>query len=38
MEWKLIAGIAFVGAGIVMILSSSFINIGKIFEFPLINP
>jgi len=34
--WKLYAGIGFIMGGITMIIFSSTINIGKIFEFQLV--
>jgi len=36
--WKLYAGLGFVLAGVTMIIFSSSINIGRIFEFQLIQP
>jgi hypothetical protein len=36
--WKLYAGIAFIGAGIVLMLLSNTINLGEIFKFPMLSP
>jgi hypothetical protein len=38
MDLKLLTGIAFIGAGVVLVVISQFITIGSIFRFPLINP
>lgn len=36
--WKLYAGIGFIGAGLVVILSSTVLDFGRIFQFPLLSP
>tara|TARA_B110000495_G_scaffold9150_1_gene6614 strand:+ start:322 stop:438 length:117 start_codon:yes stop_codon:yes gene_type:complete len=38
MDLKLLAGIAFIGAGMVVVAVSQFITIGSVLKFPLIGP
>lgn len=36
--WKLYAGFAFIAAGIVIIVTSRYTNLGEIFRFPMLSP
>jgi len=38
MDYKLLAGILFIGAGMVIVAISQFITIGEVLKFPLVGP
>jgi hypothetical protein len=38
MDLKLLAGLGFIGAGMIIVVISQFVTIGSVLKFPLINP
>jgi hypothetical protein len=38
MDLKLLAGLGFIGAGMIVVVISQFVTIGSVLKFPLIGP